>query len=127
VSRSFPFVSKVLGQNFIETATAAIVGQNVPEPVDLMAQTWDYTAVKVAQFSWTWLAGADPFLGCGSFVLLSGKLYDFLVYISEMASTGEVASFGANIQEAYWASLLSQTGFKVPRAGSGVLLGRDIT
>jgi chromatin modification-related protein VID21 len=47
------------------------------------------------------LAGADPFLGCGLFVLLSGKLYDFLVYISEMASMGEVASFGANIQEAY--------------------------
>jgi carbamoyl-phosphate synthase large subunit len=92
-----------------------------------MAQTRDYTVVKVAQFSWTWLAGADPFLGCGSFVLLSGKLYDFLVYISEMASMGEVASFGANIQEAYWASLLSQTGFKVPCAGSGVLLGRDIT
>jgi hypothetical protein len=47
------------------------------------------------------LAGTDPFLGCGSFVLLLGKLYDFLVYISEMASMGEVASFGANIQEAY--------------------------
>jgi len=107
-SRSFPFVSKVLGKNFIETATAAIVGQDVPEPVDLMAQKRDYTAVKVAQFSWTRLAGADPFLGC------------------EMASTGEVASFGTTVQEAYWAALLSQTGFKVPRAGSGVLIGGDI-
>jgi carbamoyl-phosphate synthase large subunit len=67
-SRSFPFVSKVLGQNFIETATAAIVGQDVPKPVDLMAEKRDYTAVKVAQFSWTRLAGADPFLGCGPFV-----------------------------------------------------------
>ena len=44
-----------------------------------------------------------------------------------MASTGEVASFGKNIHEAYWASLLSTTGFKIPRAGSGVLLGGDIT
>jgi carbamoyl-phosphate synthase large subunit len=44
-----------------------------------------------------------------------------------MASTGEVASFGKNIHEAYWASLLSTTGFKVPRANSGVLLGGDIT
>jgi carbamoyl-phosphate synthase large subunit len=126
-SRSFPFVSKVLGQNFIKTAMAVIIRQNVLKSVDLIAQTRDYMAVKVTQFSWTQLAGADPFLGCGSFVLLSGKLYDFLVYISEMASTGEVASFGVNIQEAYWASLLSQTGFKVPHVGSGVLLGRDIT
>lgn len=68
-SRSFPFVSKVLGQNFIETATSAIVGQDVPEPVDLMKQKRDYSAIKVAQFSWTRLAGADPFLGCGECVL----------------------------------------------------------
>lgn len=108
-SRSFPFVSKVLGQNFVDTATAAIVGQDVPEPVDLMKQKRDYSAIKVAQFSWTRLAGADPFLGC------------------EMASTGEIASFGSSIQEAYWAALLSQTGFKIPRANSGVLLGGDIT
>jgi carbamoyl-phosphate synthase large subunit len=65
-SRSFPFVSKVLGHNFIETAAAAITGVNVPEPVDLMAQTRDYTSVKVAQFSWTRLGGADPFLGVGA-------------------------------------------------------------
>ncbi|KAI9441667.1 carbamoyl-phosphate synthase [Lactarius indigo] len=107
-SRSFPFVSKVLGHNFIETAAAAITGVNVPEPVDLMAQARDYTSVKVAQFSWTRLGGADPFLGV------------------EMASTGEVASFGADVHEAYWASLLSTTGFKVPREKSGVLLGGDV-
>ncbi|KAL1941426.1 hypothetical protein VTO73DRAFT_7243 [Trametes versicolor] len=108
-SRSFPFVSKVLGRNFIDTATAAIVGQDVPEPVDLMAEKRDYTAIKVSQFSWTRLAGADPFLGV------------------EMASTGEVASFGKDIQEAYWASLLSTTGFKKPRANTGVLIGGDVT
>ncbi|KAI0090733.1 carbamoyl-phosphate synthase [Irpex rosettiformis] len=108
-SRSFPFVSKVLGYNFIDYAAAAISGHNVPEPVDVMAQKRDYTAVKVAQFSWTRLGGADPFLGV------------------EMASTGEVASFGQDIHEAYWAALLSQTGFKVPRQGSGVLIGGDIT
>ncbi|KAH9976198.1 carbamoyl-phosphate synthase [Lactifluus volemus] len=107
-SRSFPFVSKVLGHNFIETAAAAITGVNVPEPVDLMAQTRDYTSVKVAQFSWTRLGGADPFLGV------------------EMASTGEVASFGRDIHEAYWASLLSTTGFRVPREKSGVLIGGDV-
>lgn len=43
-----------------------------------------------------------------------------------MASTGEVASFGKDIHEAYWASLLSTTGFKVPEANSGVLIGGDI-
>ncbi|KAJ7594958.1 carbamoyl-phosphate synthase [Mycena floridula] len=108
-SRSFPFVSKVLGHNFIDTATTAIVGQNVPEPVDIMAEKRDYVSIKVAQFSWTRLGGADPFLGV------------------EMASTGEVASFGKDIHEAYWASLLSTTGFKVPKAHSGVLLGGDIS
>lgn len=44
-----------------------------------------------------------------------------------MASTGEIASFGSSIQEAYWAALLSQTGFKIPRLNTGILLGGDIT
>lgn len=65
-SRSFPFVSKVLGHNFINAATAAIVGHDVPAPVDAMAEKRDYTAIKVAQFSWTRLGGADPFLGVGT-------------------------------------------------------------
>ena len=41
-SRSFPFVSKVLGVNFIDVATKALVGTNVPEPADLMAIKRDY-------------------------------------------------------------------------------------
>ena len=44
-----------------------------------------------------------------------------------MASTGEVAAFGKNVHEAYWAALTSTTGFKLPRAGSGVLIGGDTT
>ena len=108
-SRSFPFVSKILGTNFIDVATAAILDKDVPAPVDLMVQKRDYVAIKVPQFSWTRLAGADPFLGV------------------EMASTGEVAAFGSDIHEAYWASLLSTTGFKIPQGGSGVLLGGDVT
>ncbi|KIY68089.1 carbamoyl-phosphate synthase [Cylindrobasidium torrendii FP15055 ss-10] len=108
-SRSFPFVSKILGTNFIDVAAAAIADTNVPEPVDLMKEKRDYVAVKVPLFSWTRLGGADPFLGV------------------EMASTGEVASFGKDIHEAYWTSLLSTTGFKVPAADSGVLIGGDIT
>jgi carbamoyl-phosphate synthase large subunit len=46
---------------------------------------------------------------------------------TEMASTGEVASFGKDVHEAYWASLLSTTGFKPPKLGSGVLIGGDIS
>ena len=107
-SRSFPFVSKVLGVNFIDVATCAIMDKDVPEPVDLMAQQRDYVAIKVPQFSWTRLGGADPFLGV------------------EMASTGEVASFGRDIHEAFWASIASTTGFRVPQPKKGVLLGGDI-
>jgi carbamoyl-phosphate synthase large subunit len=50
-----------------------------------------------------------------------------LISLVEMASTGEVASFGTDIHEAYWAALLSQTGFKLPRLNSGVLIGGDIS
>ncbi|TAQ86525.1 hypothetical protein B7494_g5139 [Chlorociboria aeruginascens] len=108
-SRSFPFVSKVLGLNFIDVATKALVGQNVPEPTDLMAVKRDYLATKVPQFSWTRLAGADPFLGV------------------EMASTGEIACFGKDLVEAYWASLQSTMNFRVPEPGEGLLFGGDIS
>ncbi|KAJ5974283.1 hypothetical protein N7481_011493 [Penicillium waksmanii] len=108
-SRSFPFVSKVLGTNFIDVATKALVGRDVPEPVDLMAEKRDYLATKVPQFSWTRLAGADPFLGV------------------EMSSTGEIACFGKDLVEAYWASLQSTMNFRMPESGEGILLGGDVT
>ena len=104
-SRSFPFVSKVLGTNFIDTATKALVNIDVPAPRDLMAEKRDYLATKVPQFSWTRLAGADPFLGV------------------EMSSTGEIACFGKNLVEAYWASLQSTMNFRLPEPGEGILLG----
>ncbi|OJJ46632.1 hypothetical protein ASPZODRAFT_132731 [Penicilliopsis zonata CBS 506.65] len=107
-SRSFPFVSKVLGTNFIDVATKALVGKDVPEPVDLMKVKRDYLATKVPQFSWTRLAGADPFLGV------------------EMSSTGEIACFGKDLIEAYWASLQSTMNFRVPEPGEGLLLGGDV-
>ena len=104
-SRSFPFVSKVLGTNFIDIATKALAGRDVPEPQDLMAIKRDYVATKVPQFSWTRLAGADPFLGV------------------EMSSTGEIACFGKDLVEAYWASLQSTMNFRMPEPGEGILLG----
>lgn len=79
-SRSFPFVSKVLGRNFVDVATAAITDTNVPEPVDLMAEKRDYTAIKVAQFSWTRLGGADPFLGVGE---LRSIAFDLMLFHTE--------------------------------------------
>lgn len=108
-SRSFPFVSKVLGTNFIDVATKALIGRDVPEPVDLMAIKRDYVATKVPQFSWTRLAGADPFLGV------------------EMASTGEIACFGKDVIEAYWTSVQSTMNFRMPEPGEGLLLGGDPT
>ncbi|KAL2756408.1 hypothetical protein ACRALDRAFT_2103915 [Sodiomyces alcalophilus JCM 7366] len=107
-SRSFPFVSKVLGRNFIEVATKALIGQQVPQPQDLMAVKRDYLATKVPQFSWTRLAGADPFLGV------------------EMASTGEIACFGKDLVDAYWASLQSTMNFRVPEPGEGLLFGGQV-
>lgn len=108
-SRSFPFVSKVLGTNFIDVATKALAGQDVPEPVDLMAKKRDYVATKVAQFSWGRLPGADPFLGV------------------EMASTGEIACFGTDLVEAYWTSLQSTMNFRLPLPGEGLLFGGDVS
>lgn len=78
-SRSFPFVSKVLGHNFIDTATCAIAGQDVLEPIDIMVQKRDYTSIKVAQFSWTRLGGADPFLGVGKWALTSTLVIIMLI------------------------------------------------
>ncbi|KAF9202114.1 carbamoyl-phosphate synthase (glutamine-hydrolyzing) cpa2 [Haplosporangium sp. Z 27] len=106
-SRSFPFVSKVLGHNFITTATHALCDKDVPPPQDLMAKDYTYQAVKVPQFSWTRLGGADPFLGV------------------EMASTGEVACFGRDKEEAYLTALQSVQNFKLPAANSSVLLSSD--
>ncbi|RAO69241.1 uncharacterized protein BHQ10_005253 [Talaromyces amestolkiae] len=94
-SRSFPFVSKVMGVDLIEMATKAMLGipfQEYPR----VSIPKDYVGVKVPQFSFSRLSGADPVLGV------------------EMASTGEVASFGRNRAEAYLKALIS-TGFRLPK------------
>jgi len=108
-SRSFPFSSKVLGTNFIDVATRALLDRDVPDPVDPMKEKRDYLAIKVPQFSWTRLAGADPYLGV------------------EMSSTGEMACFGKNLTDAYWASVQSTMNFRLPEPGEGLLFGGDIS
>uniref|UniRef100_A0AAQ6ITG1 Carbamoyl-phosphate synthetase 2, aspartate transcarbamylase, and dihydroorotase n=1 Tax=Anabas testudineus TaxID=64144 RepID=A0AAQ6ITG1_ANATE len=94
VSRSFPFVSKTLGVDLVALATQAIMGEEV-ETVGLMRGK-GIVGVKVPQFSFSRLAGADVVLGV------------------EMTSTGEVACFGENRYEAYLKAMLS-TGFKIPK------------
>jgi carbamoyl-phosphate synthase/aspartate carbamoyltransferase len=94
-SRSFPFVSKVMGVDLIEMATKAMI--NIPfQAYPPISVPKDYVGVKVPQFSFSRLSGADPVLGV------------------EMASTGEVASFGRDKYEAYLKALLS-TGFRLPK------------
>lgn len=94
VSRSFPFVSKTLNHDFVATATRAILGLPV-EPTDILHGVGK-VGVKVPQFSFSRLAGADVQLGV------------------EMASTGEVACFGDNRYEAYLKAMMS-TGFEIPK------------
>ena len=94
-ARSWPFVSKVTGIDAIEMATDVMLGLPVmPYPEVHMSQ--DYVGVKVPQFSFSRLSGADPISGV------------------EMASTGEVASFGKDKYEAYLKALLS-SGFQLPK------------
>jgi carbamoyl-phosphate synthase large subunit len=93
-SRSFPFSSKVFKHNFIDIATRAILGKDVKK-VERSSLDLDYVGVKAAQFSYSRLKGTDPVLGV------------------EMASTGEVACLGSELNDAFLKALIS-TGFKIP-------------
>lgn len=103
-SRSFPFVSKVTKYNFIDIATKAMLGKADTkaryQTVDL-----DYVGIKFPQFSFPRLKGADPVLGV------------------EMASTGEVACFGDDFEEAFLKSYLA-VGHKIPRKNVLLSVGR---
>lgn len=86
-SRSFPFVSKVTGHNFVEIATEALFGLYKPQFFETLELDW--VGVKTPQFSYRRLKGADP------------------VAHVEMASTGEVATIGDQFLEAFFTSWLS--------------------
>ncbi len=101
-SRSFPFVSKTLQYSLIELATKVMMNAPIKAYPNLSAI--DYVGVKVAQFSFSRLRGADPVLGV------------------EMASTGEVACFGATRYEAFLKALIS-TGFKLPKKNILISVG----
>jgi len=95
-SRSFPFSSKCLGINFIETATQAMCGDKQIVAMERTVPEKDFVGVKAPMFSFQRLKGADPSLGV------------------EMASTGEVACFGPDKYDAFLKSIMS-TGMKLPR------------
>ena len=101
-SRSFPFVSKVLKRNFIETATRIMLDAPYTKP-DSSVFDIDHIGVKASQFSFNRLAPADPILGV------------------DMSSTGEVGCLGDSFEEALLNSMIS-TGYKIPSKDKGVML-----
>ena len=103
-SRSFPFVSKVTGFNFVEMATRSMLGEALWGSYKTVGL--DHVAVKAPQFSFNRIKGADPRLRV------------------EMSSTGEVACFGDDLKEAYLKAILA-TGFKIPKKGVLFTIGGE--
>ena len=104
-SRSFPFVSKVLKRNFIETATRIMLDAPYTRP-DKSEFDIDWIGVKASQFSFARLQNADPVLGV------------------DMSSTGEVGCLGDDFNEALLNALIA-TGYKIPE--KSILLSSGAT
>lgn len=102
-SRTFPFISKVTGVNYIDLAVDSFFNK-ATKPVG--QTSIKAIAVKVAQFSFSRISGADPILHV------------------EMASTGEVACFGEDIEEAFLKGEIA-VGGKIPQKGIFVSLGGE--
>ena len=101
-SRSFPFVSKVLKRNLIETATRIMLDAPYQKP-DKSAFDIDRMGVKASQFSFARLQNADPVLGV------------------DMSSTGEVGCMGDTYEEALLNSMIA-TGYTRPSKQTGIML-----
>ena len=102
-SRSLPYVSKTRGVNLIEVSTAIMLGETLKDLGIPELPPVPHVGVKVPQFSFMRLTGADPILGV------------------EMLSTGEAACLGENFADAFLKALLSAE-FELPRDGSSVLI-----
>lgn len=100
-SRTFPFISKVMGIDFAKLAVDAFFDKDIPQ---ITTPLINFVAVKVAQFSFARLTGADPILHV------------------EMGSTGEVACFGKDLEEAFLKAELA-VGGKIPKKGIFISLG----
>ena len=94
-SRSFPFVSKVLKQNFIDTATRIMLDAPFNRP-DKTEFDIDWIGVKASQFSFGRLTKADPVLGV------------------DMSSTGEVGCIGDDFDEALLSAMIA-VGNTIPQ------------
>ena len=94
-SRSFPFVSKILKRNFIETATKIMLDVPYSRP-DRSEFDIDRIGVKASQFSFNRLSNTDPVLGV------------------DMSSTGEVGCLGDDLNEALLNALIA-TGYSIPK------------
>ena len=94
-SRSFPFVSKILKRNFIETATKIMLDAPYQKP-EKSEFDIDRIGVKASQFSFARLQNADPVLGV------------------DMSSTGEVGCLGDDLNEAILNALIA-TGYSIPK------------
>lgn len=101
-SRSFPFVSKVLKRNLIDTATRIMLDAPYQKP-DKLAFDIDRMGVKASQFSFARLQNADPVLGV------------------DMSSTGEVGCLGDTYEEALLNAMIA-TGYKIPSREKGIML-----
>jgi carbamoyl-phosphate synthase large subunit len=103
-SRSMPFVSKTRGINLIELATLAMLGKKYETVLKTCGlPPTNHFGVKVPQFSFMRLSGADPVLGV------------------EMLSTGEVACLGENFADAF-SKALQAAEFRIPPKGGSVLI-----
>lgn len=106
-SRSFPFVSKVLKRNFIDTATRIMLDAPYVKP-DKSEFDIDRIGVKASQFSFARLQNADPVLGV------------------DMSSTGEVGCLGDDFDEALLNSLIA-TGYKLPSKDKAIMISSGET
>ncbi|MDF2737449.1 MAG: carB [Nitrososphaeraceae archaeon] len=101
-SRSMPFVSKYIGVNLIDLAARAMLNKSLPSiHEDLWLRTSGF-AIKVPQFSFMQLEGADIVLGV------------------EMQSTGEVACFGTSFYDSLSKSYIA-AGYSLPLNGSSLI------
>lgn len=101
-SRSMPFVSKFTGVNLISMAAKAMVGKRIPADLNDIWLREAGFGIKVPQFSFMQLEGADIVLGV------------------EMQSTGEVACFGASFHDALSKAYVA-AGFNLPLNGSALI------
>jgi carbamoyl-phosphate synthase large subunit len=101
-SRSMPFVSKLVKTNLISLAAKAILDKPLPKIPENKWQKIHNYGIKVPQFSFMQLEGADIALGV------------------EMQSTGEAACFGNSFYDALSKGLTS-VGYNLPDKGSALV------